>query len=65
MNDASDAPRLWARKGETITCINGHPISDNDARMIRRWRVGKIQGVTQKSADALLQRYQLTTQEAT
>lgn len=31
MNDMSDAPRpsqLWARKGETITCINDHPVCD-------------------------------------
>lgn len=28
MNDQSEAPRLWAHKGETITCISGHPICD-------------------------------------
>ena len=28
MNDQSEAPRRWAAKGETITCINNHPIVD-------------------------------------
>lgn len=28
MNDQSEAPRLWARAGETVTCINGHDICD-------------------------------------
>lgn len=28
MNDQSEAPRLWARAGETVTCLNGHPICD-------------------------------------
>ena len=27
MNDMSD-DRIWARKGETVTCIKGHPICD-------------------------------------
>lgn len=40
-------------------CINGIPITDTDARMIRRWRTGTIKGVTLKSADALLERYDL------
>jgi hypothetical protein len=27
MNDLSEAPRMiWARKGEVVTCIKGHPI---------------------------------------
>jgi hypothetical protein len=41
-------------------CINGIAVSETDARMIRRWRAGKIKGVTIKSADALLHRYGLT-----
>ena len=28
MNDQSDAPRIWANKGEAITCINGHAICE-------------------------------------
>ena len=30
MNDQSEAPRphLWARQGETVACIDGHPICD-------------------------------------
>ena len=28
MNDMSDAPKLWASKGETVTCIMGHAICD-------------------------------------
>lgn len=26
MNDQSEAPRMWARQGEAICCLNGHPI---------------------------------------
>ena len=26
MNDMSDAPRVWANKGEAITCLKGHVI---------------------------------------
>lgn len=29
MNDMSEAPKqkpLWARKGEVVTCVKGHPI---------------------------------------
>jgi hypothetical protein len=40
--------------------INGVPVSDNDARTIRRWRAGKIEGVTIPAAAALLRRYGLT-----
>ncbi len=40
-------------------CINGIAVTETDARMIRRWRAGKIQGVTAKSANALLSRYNL------
>ncbi len=46
-------------------CINGIPISASDQRMIRRWRAGKIQGVTAKSANALLARYNLNDKENT
>lgn len=28
MSDMSDAPKLWASKGETATCIHGHAICD-------------------------------------
>lgn len=40
--------------------INGIPVADNDARMIRRWRSGTIKGVTVKSANALLARHNLS-----
>ena len=26
MNDAPNTPAIWARQGEVVTCINGHPI---------------------------------------
>jgi hypothetical protein len=39
--------------------VNGIPVADNDARMIRRWRAGTIKGVTVKSANALLARHNL------
>ena len=45
--------------------INGIAVSETDARMIRRWRAGKIQGVTAKSADALLKRYRLINPKET
>lgn len=41
-------------------CINGVWVSENDARMIRRWRSGKIEGITLDAATAMLQRYNLT-----
>jgi hypothetical protein len=41
-------------------CINGIPVSANDARMIRRWRSGRIEGITVGAAAALLRRYDLT-----
>ena len=28
MNDQSEAPKLWAKAGESVTCIKGHPICD-------------------------------------
>lgn len=28
MNDQSEAPKLWAAKGETVTCTQGHSICD-------------------------------------
>ena len=40
--------------------INGTPITDHDARMIRRWRSGTIAGVTLKTTRTLLDRYSLT-----
>jgi hypothetical protein len=41
-------------------CINGIPVSETDARMIRRWRTGKIEGITVEAAAALLRRYDKT-----
>jgi hypothetical protein len=26
MNDQSAVPQLWAKQGDVVTCINGHPI---------------------------------------
>lgn len=26
MNDQSDVPRLWARQGDAVACLNGHAI---------------------------------------
>ena len=40
--------------------VNGTPISETDARMVRRWRKGEIKGVTLWSAGALLERHGLT-----
>ncbi len=45
--------------------INGTPVSETDARMIRRWRAGKIQGVTESSARALLRRHNINPREFT
>ena len=28
MNDQSEAPKIWAHKGEAVTCVNGHAIVD-------------------------------------
>ncbi len=28
MNDQSESPKLWAIKGEKVTCINGHDICE-------------------------------------
>jgi hypothetical protein len=39
--------------------INGTPITETDARMVRRWRKGDIKGVTIFSAEALLERHGL------
>jgi len=39
--------------------INLRSVSDSDRRVIRRWRSGKIAGVTADSATALLERYGL------
>jgi hypothetical protein len=39
--------------------INGVPVSESDARMIRRWRQGNIKGSTVPAAVALLRRYNL------
>lgn len=38
-------------------CINGIPVSESDARMIRRWRKGDIEGITVAAAAQLLRRY--------
>ena len=41
-------------------CIHGTPVLENDARMIRRWRTGKIEGITVRSAEDMLGRYGLS-----
>jgi hypothetical protein len=41
-------------------CINGIPVTPADARMIRRWRQGNIEGITIPCGAALLRRYSLT-----
>ena len=28
MNDAPNIPRMWAYKGEAITCVNGHVVCE-------------------------------------
>lgn len=28
MNDQSDTPKLWAKQGDTVCCLKGHPICD-------------------------------------
>lgn len=43
--------------------INGHIVSETDARMIRRWRKGDIKGVTEASAKALLRRFKINPRE--
>lgn len=43
--------------------INGVAVSETDARMIRRWRAGTIQGVTESSARALLRRFNINPRE--
>jgi hypothetical protein len=45
--------------------INGVAVSETDARMIRRWRAGKIAGVTESSARALLRRHNIDPKEFT
>jgi hypothetical protein len=45
--------------------INGQPISETDARMIRRWRKGDIKAVTEPSARALLRRFKINPKEFT
>ena len=45
--------------------INGHVVSETDARMIRRWRKGDIKGVTQPAARALLRRFKIDYKEFT
>jgi len=44
-------------------CINGTPVSESDARMIRRWRTGQIEGITIEAGAALLRRYGLTPRQ--
>lgn len=42
--------------------INRVPVeADTDARVIRRWRSGAIEGVTRKAADKLLTKFNLST----
>lgn len=40
--------------------INCRPVSANDARVIRRWRSGSINGVTKGAAEKLLATYGMT-----
>lgn len=45
-------------------CINGIPVDpDTDARVIRRWRSGQIEGVTRKAADRLLTKFGLSAHD--
>ncbi len=57
--DAHSDYRTGGHPRRRRLCINGIAVTDTDARMIRRWRAGKIQGVTAKTANALLSRYNL------
>lgn len=43
--------------------INGEPVGETDARMIRRWRKGVIKGITEPSARALLHRFNIDPRE--
>lgn len=44
--------------------LNGHRVSqDGDARIIRRWRSGRFDGVTVPAVKALLDRYSLPLSE--
>lgn len=48
----------------TRRVLNGHTIDQaNDGRMIRRWRSGRIEGITKQSAENFLGRYGLTLQD--
>lgn len=45
--------------------INGQPVDDVDARMIRRWRKGDIKRVQEASVRALLRRFEIDPGEFT
>lgn len=47
----------------TRSYVNGIAVADSDRRMIRRWRNGQVKRVTTRAANALLQRYRISTQE--
>lgn len=48
----------------TRRLLNGIIVDQsNDGRMIRRWRSGTIEGITQPSAESFLSRYDLTLQD--
>jgi hypothetical protein len=58
LDDHSDY-ETSGRPCRTRKTINGVPVSESDARMIRRWRAGTYKGVTKLSALALLRRHNL------
>jgi hypothetical protein len=45
--------------------INGEPVNETDARMIRRWRKGDIKQVTDDAARRLLRRFKINPKEFT
>jgi hypothetical protein len=50
----------------TRRILNGHTIDQaNDGRMLRRWRSGTIEGITQPAVERFLARYDLTFNDFT
>lgn len=61
--DARSEHRRGGTPNRERKFINGVAVRENDARMIRRWRAGKIAGVTESSARALLRRHNINPKE--
>lgn len=61
--DARSDTRAGGTPNRIRKFINNTVVSETDARMIRRWRAGTIQGVTESSARALLRRHNINPRE--